>query len=102
MGEQTADGSGDLPPTADARIDEACGHFMSAWQSGHRPRIEEALEIVPASYSMALLRNLLVLELSRRRRDGEAPTPGEYRARFPEHAQLIDSLFRELIRERRG
>ena len=97
MGEQTTDGSGDLPPTADARIDEACGHFMSAWQSGHRPRIEDALEIGPASDSIALLRNLLVLELSRRRLEGEAPTHGEYRARFPEHARLIDSLFRELI-----
>ena len=97
MGEQTANGSGDLPPTAAARIDDACGLYMSAWQSGHRPRIEEALEICPPPYSEALLRNLLVLDLSRRRRDGEAPTPGEYRARFPEHAQLIDSLFRELI-----
>jgi len=97
MGEQTTNGSGDLPPTAAARIDEACGRFESAWQSGHRPRIEEALETGPASYSTALLRNLLVLELSCRRRDGEAPAPGEYRARFPEHAQLVDSLFRELI-----
>jgi serine/threonine protein kinase len=39
---------------------------------------------------------LLALELSRRRRDGEAPTPGEYRARFPGHAPLVDSLFRAL------
>ena len=38
-----------------------------------------------------------MLELSCRRRDGETLAPGEYRARFPEHAQLIDSLFRELI-----
>ena len=33
-----------------------------------------------------------------RRRDGEILSLGEYQARFPEHAQLIDSLFRELIR----
>ena len=97
MGERTANGSDELPTTAAARIDDACDHFMSAWQSGHRPRIEEALDIWPAPYSTALLRNLLVLELSRRRRNGEAPTAGEYRARFPEHTQLIDSLFRELI-----
>ena len=97
MGDRTPDTSADQSPTAAARIDEACGHFMSAWQSGHRPRIEEALEICPPPYPMALLRNLLVLDLSRRRREGEAPSPGEYRARFPEHVQLIDSLFRELI-----
>ncbi len=49
MGEQTADGNGDLPPTAAARIDDACAFYMSAWQSGHRPRIEEALEICARS-----------------------------------------------------
>ena len=79
MGEQTTDDSVDLPPTADSRIDEVCGHFMSAWQSGHRPQIEEALEQVPASDSMALLRNLLVLELSRRRQNGDAPTADKSR-----------------------
>lgn len=83
--------------TEAARIDEACGLFESAWQSGHRPRIEEALEIRSASRTKELLRNLLELELSFRRRNGEAPAPDEYRARFPEHAQLIDSLFREPI-----
>ena len=97
MCDRTADTGGDLSPTAAARIDDACGHYMSAWQSGHRPRIEEALEICPPPYPRELLRNLLVIDLSRRRREGEAPTPGEYRARFPEHAQLIDSLFRDLI-----
>ena len=73
MGQETTNGRGGLPPTNDARSDETCGHFMSEWQSGHRPRIEEALEIGTASNSIALLRNLLVIELSRRRRDGEAP-----------------------------
>ena len=97
MGEQTTDGSDNLPPTAAARIDDACDHFMSAWQSGQRPRIEDALEAWPASHSLALLRNLLALELSRRRREGEGPTPAEYLARFPEQGQLIDALFRELI-----
>ncbi len=97
MGDRTPETSADQSPTAAARIDDACGHYMSAWQSGHRPRIEEALEICPPPYPRALLRNLLVIDLSRRRREGEAPSPGEYRARFPEHVQLIDSLFRELI-----
>ena len=91
MGEQTTDGSDNLPPTAAARIDDACEHFMSAWQSGQRPRIEDALEAWPASHSMALLRNLLALELSRRRREGEDPTPAEYLARFPQHRQLVDA-----------
>jgi eukaryotic-like serine/threonine-protein kinase len=96
MGERTADENGDLPPTVAARSEDVCSFYMSAWQSGHRPRIEDALERCPPPYPEALLRNLLVLDLTRRRRDGEVPTPGEYRARFPEHAQLIDSLFRKL------
>jgi serine/threonine protein kinase len=70
---------------------------MSAWQSGHRPRIEEAIENCEPPLSDALIRHLMVLDMSRRRREGEVPTPGEYRARFPEHAELIDSLFRGLI-----
>ena len=97
MSELTVNGSGDLPPSASARIGEACERFVSAWQAGQRPRIEEALEVGPTSLSRELLRSLLVLELSCRRRNGESLTPGEYRTRFPEHAQLIDSLFRELI-----
>jgi serine/threonine protein kinase/tetratricopeptide (TPR) repeat protein len=96
MGELTTDDGRGLPPTAAARIDDACRFYMSAWQSGHRPRIEEALQICPTPYSPALFRNLLALDLSRRRREGEAPTPGEYRARFPEHTELVDALFREL------
>jgi eukaryotic-like serine/threonine-protein kinase len=97
MGERTADAGGDLPRTEAPRIDDAYSLYMSAWQSGHRPRLEEVLENCPPPLSEALIRNLLVLDLSRRRRDGESPTSGEYRARFPEHAQLIDSLFRGLI-----
>jgi serine/threonine protein kinase len=97
MSEYTANGSSELPQMSSARIDEVCERFVSAWQAGHRPRIEDALETGPASLSRELLRNLLVLEMICRRRDGETLAPAEYRARFPEHAQLIDSLFRELI-----
>ena len=94
--------SGDLLPTADARIDETCGHFMSEWQSGHRPRIEDALEIGPTSDTIALLRNLLVLELSRRRLEGEAPTPGEYQARFPAACSAHRLSLPRADTERRG
>ena len=97
MSDQTTNGSDDSPPSAATRIDEACERFVSAWRAGQRPRIEEALQSGPTSLSRELLRSLLVLELSCRRRDGEDLAPSEYRARFPEHTHLIDSLFRELI-----
>ena len=42
-----------------------------------------------------LLPELLELELSCRRRAGETVRPEEYRQRFPEHAALIGSIFRE-------
>jgi WD40 repeat protein/serine/threonine protein kinase len=40
----------------------------------------------------ALLRDLVMLELEFRRRDGEWPTMQEYRARFPEHGTSLDSI----------
>ena len=83
MGERTANDPGDLPRTVGPGIDDAFSFYMSAWQSGHRPRLEEVLENCPPPLSEAMIRNLMVLDLSRRRREGEAPTPGEYRARFP-------------------
>src|SRR5262249_30284726 len=41
----------------------------------------------------ALLRHLLAVELAYRRRAGERPTPGEYRARFPGHAAAVAAAF---------
>src|SRR5262249_30644153 len=97
MSEPTVESSGDLPRTMAPRSDDPCVRYMSAWQSGHRRRIEEAIENCDPPLSEALIRHLMVLDLSRRRREGEVPTPGEYRARFPQHAELIDSLFRGLV-----
>src|SRR5262249_16379269 len=41
-----------------------------------------------------LLRELLRLELALRRQ-GETPVPDDYRQRFPEHAGLVEAVFRE-------
>ena len=52
----------------------------------------------PLLTSSELLRSLLAVELSCRRREGEVLNLDEYRTRFPDHTHLIDSLFRGLIR----
>src|SRR5262249_11341693 len=77
-------------------IKRACGRFESEWQSGRRPRIEDYLDEVPEPGRPELLRTLLVLDLVYRRRGGERPMPGEYRARFPGQMGSIDAAFSEL------
>lgn len=56
---------------------------------GDSPAIEAALEQVGPDQRVPLLRELLYLEIVYRRQRGERPTVDEYRARFPEHGDLI-------------
>jgi WD40 repeat protein/serine/threonine protein kinase len=74
------------------QVDQVCDRFEAAWKAGQRPRIEDYLGNLHEPEHPDLLRGLLVLELAYRRQAGERPTPGAYRARFPEHTELIDSL----------
>src|SRR5262249_43542463 len=72
-----------LTPSLAARVDEACDRFEQEWEAGPRPRIEDYLGRAAEGERPALLRELLVLEVELRRRQGEDPRPEEYRARFP-------------------
>ena len=80
------------PATLAGLVDRACDRFEADWRAGRRPRIEEYLDGAPEPGRPALLRELVMLELDFRRRDGERPTPHEYRARFPEHARFFDAI----------
>ena len=71
------------------QIDRICDRFEAAWGAGERPRIEEVLGQIAEAYRPVLLRDLLAEELNARRRLGEQPTPAEYAARCPEHAERI-------------
>jgi serine/threonine protein kinase len=75
------------------RLDAACDRFEAAWRDGRRPRIEEALGDVPESERAGLFRALLELELDFRRGAGEAPSPEEYRRRFPRDPEVIAAAF---------
>jgi eukaryotic-like serine/threonine-protein kinase len=88
-------GAGSPSPSMITRVDEACDRFEEDWKAGLRPRIEEYLEVTPEPERSLLLRELLVLEIAYRRRQGERPTPEEYRARSPEHVNPIDQIVGE-------
>ena len=88
-------GAGSPSPSMITRMDEACDRFEEDWKAGLRPRIEEYLEVTPEPERSLLLRELLVLKIAYRRRQGERPTPEEYRARFPEHVNQIDQIVGE-------
>jgi len=92
-----------LPPLENAvspaklarRVDRLCDRFEAACQKGRRPRLERYLAEVPVTAQPELLRELLVLELEYRTKNGESPTLAEYHDRFPDHAELIDAIFVE-------
>jgi WD40 repeat protein/Flp pilus assembly protein TadD len=79
-----------LPLTLVRQIDEACNRFELAWKAGQQPRIEDVVKDWPEPGRLALLRELIALEMDCRRQAGEQPQPQEYRARFPELTDLSD------------
>ena len=78
------------PPAS--RFEEACRRFERAWQEGVRPRIEDFLADFSPSEQPALLRALLVLELSCRRQAGEAIDADDHLKRFSAHEELVREL----------
>src|SRR5207237_9954560 len=91
-----------LPLPLARQVEAAYQRFESAWRAGRRPLIEDHLGGLPEPAWAVLLPELLEVELSCRRRAGEAVRPEEYRQRFPEHVALVGSLFRELAGEVAG
>ena len=98
MGEQTTDDkrqlasdSGRLASTKPAAI--SCRPGSPAIDRGSRKPLRSA----PAPHSTGVAPEPAGARAVAPPPGRRGPHPGEYRARFPEHAQLIDSLFRELI-----
>jgi serine/threonine-protein kinase len=75
------------------RLEEACCRFEQAWQAGQRPRLEDFLAGPPGIEQMALLRELLRLEVHYRRRAREDPSAADYETRFPEASAVLRELF---------
>ncbi|HMF15653.1 MAG TPA: serine/threonine-protein kinase, partial [Gemmataceae bacterium] len=74
-----------LTEEEEACLDRACDAFEMAWKTGQRPSIQEVLAAAPAGEALRtrLLRELLALEVSYRRKRGERPTREEYRDLLP-------------------
>jgi serine/threonine-protein kinase len=67
----------------ESQIDEVCDLFEAAWKGGGRPRIEDYLDESPVPARVALLRELIPLDMEYRKRNGETVRENEYRDRFP-------------------
>ena len=75
------------------RINGIRRRFEEALKRGERPRIEDDLGDATGPERRYLLRELLLLELDYRHKNGEAPSTAEYLARFPSEVELIHSVF---------
>jgi hypothetical protein len=88
----------DVSLSAQDRIDQACDEFEAAWRAGDRPRIEEFLEADrPRPERLALLSELLLIELFWRKKQGEQTDPREYVERFSdrdEGAEVVRAFVR--------
>jgi serine/threonine protein kinase/WD40 repeat protein len=85
-----------LSPAQARQIDRACDRFEAAWKAGRRPDPREHLGAVAEPVRSALLRQLLLLDWDYRCRAGDEPCPGDYQARFPGDAALVEGVRREM------
>jgi serine/threonine-protein kinase len=85
-----------IPVTAFVQIDSACDRFEEDCRAGRDPDMAAHLAAAPEGARIPLFRNMLNLDLEYRFRRGERPDAGWYRERFPELADVVDSVFRSL------
>ncbi len=79
---------------AKERIDRICWTFEEVWRGGGRPQAEAFLGDTSGAERSALLVELLLLDLDYRQRGGEQPVAEEYRLRFPQDGDAIETVFR--------
>ncbi len=91
------------------QIDELCDAFEIALQEGRPMVIEDCLAQIGKEHEARLLRELLEIEIALKDRlsDGSADdtqplflTQRSYGERFPEHAELVDSIVRRLAKQK--
>lgn len=83
----------DSQPPATHRDGDARERFERSRRDGANPKIEDYLDHAAIHDRAYLLRDLLSLEITIRREQGETPIPSEYRARFPEHPEAVENAF---------
>jgi serine/threonine protein kinase len=85
----------EIPSSDWTRIDAAAMRFEQAWKEGPRPQIEHFLLEVPEVLRPPLLQELMRLEAELRHGEGERPSAEEFHRRFPEHEDVVATVFRE-------
>ena len=70
------------------RICESCDRFEWEWLKGERPWIEHYLDDAPSDDRPQLLKDLLRIELERRRVAGDRPTSVEMRAGYSQARRI--------------
>ena len=74
---------------------DVCNRFASALKAGDQPRLEDYLQDAAASDRDDLLRDLLLLDLEHRARQGDSPEVSGYRRRFPQQPDVVASVWNE-------
>jgi serine/threonine protein kinase/tetratricopeptide (TPR) repeat protein len=89
--------SDDLPLASLRHIDQVCARFEDAWSAGQEPRVEDYLAGEVEPLRRLLFRQLLLAELEQWANQGAAVVAQPYRERFPEYADLVNTLFEDAI-----
>src|SRR3989442_11174438 len=88
-------GQNDSPSRVMQRIDQVCDQFERDWNSGLNPRIEDYFASWTENERDELLRSLLRVELTLLALAGSVPSLDGYIARFPQHTEIVRSVFGE-------
>jgi eukaryotic-like serine/threonine-protein kinase len=86
-----------LSPEELERLDRACDQFEQAWRGSQRPELRLYMEDLDTPVGKVMLRELLMIELAYRVQRGEKPSAEDYKAVFPDHAELIEAAVEETI-----
>lgn len=95
MGTETPPDAANQSTGAFNLISYLCESFSHEWRPEARPAFDGYLAQVAVDARPTLVRNLLHLEIARRRAVGEKPTAEEYLRRFPPLAAAIRQAFLE-------
>lgn len=77
-------GYGQLTASQAGRVDDICDHFENAWRASANPVIEPLLALPTEEERQVLLRELILLDVAYRHKNGSCPSVDDYLKRFPE------------------
>jgi|GEM_PF-5395850 len=80
----------------DRRLDQICDEFENAWKAGNAPDLWALVKSSDNLDAETLLRELIPLDLSYRRARGEPFDAKDYQSAGAEHADLIQTILKEL------